>query len=150
VVFVDIHDFDFVIVQVERNRVVRPVAFIVINGALVVTVNQLARSSQRVDLARVDRFADLFDQNLHVVTMSFVGHSLRVAELGNLLPDFSFAWGIQARRGGGIGRDWVKDRDPIIFFASKIAFDTLLLAWQDRPGKAPASWVKWRNVAIDV
>jgi hypothetical protein len=74
VVFVDVYDFYLVIVQVERNRVVGPVAFIVVNGALVVTVNQLARTGQRVDLAWVDRFADLFDQNLNVITMGFVDH----------------------------------------------------------------------------
>ena len=73
-IFVDVYDFYLVIVQVERNRVVRPVAFIVVNGALVVTVNQLARSGQRVDLVWVDRFADLFDQDLNVITMGFGGH----------------------------------------------------------------------------
>jgi hypothetical protein len=74
VVFVDVYDFYLMIVQVERNRVVRPVAFIVVNGALVVTVNQLARTGQRVNLAWVDRFANLFDQNLNVITMGFVNH----------------------------------------------------------------------------
>src|SRR5262245_48358948 len=71
-VLVDIDHFDLVIDVIEWDRVVRPVELVVIDGALVVAVDELARACERVDLARVDLLADLLDEDADVVPLGLV------------------------------------------------------------------------------
>ncbi len=71
-ILVEVDDLDLVVHVVERDRVVRPVQLVVIDGALVVAVHELARPGQRVDLAGIDLLADLLDQDPDVIPLGLV------------------------------------------------------------------------------
>jgi hypothetical protein len=68
VILVEVNDFDLMIDVVERDRIIRPVQLVVIDRALVVTVDKLAGSGQRIDLGWIDLLTDFLDQLLRWVS----------------------------------------------------------------------------------
>ena len=128
VVLVEVDDLNLVIDVVERNRIVRPVEFVVVDRALVVAVHELARSGERIDLAGVDLLTDLLDQDPNIVALGFIERRAAVLELVHLVPDLFLAGRVEAGRGGELGRDRVENRDLIALFALDVFFEALLIA----------------------
>src|SRR5260370_34878601 len=87
-VLVEVDDLDIVIDVVERYGIIRPVELVVIDGALVMAVNKLARAGQRIDLAGIDLLADLLDQDPDVVALGFIENRVAILEFGHRVPAF--------------------------------------------------------------
>src|SRR5271165_3213211 len=136
--------------MVERNWVVRPVQFIIIHGALVVAVRELAGTGQRIDFARIDLLTDLFDQDPDVVPLGLVEEVGPVLELGHLVPHFFLVRRIEAGRAQSVGRDGVEDRHLVPLLTLDVFLEPLRLRRQDRPGEGPPRGMQGRDVAEDI
>src|SRR5947208_14978285 len=109
VVLVEVDDFHLVIDVIERDRVIRPVELVVVDGALVVAMDELARAGERVDLAGVDLVADLLDEDADAVPLGLVEGRAAVLELRDLHPDLALAGRVEAGARGELAGDRVED-----------------------------------------
>ena len=147
VILVEIDDLDLVVDMIEWDRIVGPVKFVEVHRALVMAVNQLARSGEGVDLAWVDLFADLFDQDADVVALGFVEGWATVLELAYFVPHLILAGRVKTNRRCEFGGDRVEDRDLVSLLSLDVFFQSLLLRGKDREGERPSRDVQGRDVS---
>ncbi len=90
-ILIDINDFDFVIDVIERDGVVRPIQLVVINRALVVSMDELAGTGQRVVFHRIGLVDHLLDHDADVVSLDLEIRGKALRGFGYLGPDFGLA-----------------------------------------------------------
>ena len=88
----NVDDFDLVMDVLERDRVVRPDDLVEVDRAFVVSMDELARTSERIDLHRIGLVGDLLDDESDVVSLDLVGRGMVSREWSDLGPNLRLAW----------------------------------------------------------
>src|SRR6056297_184561 len=131
IVLVDVNDLDSGIPGIEGNRIVRPVHLVEVDRALVVAVDQFARTCQGVDLAWVDRLADLLNHEPGIVPLDGIERIHTSPELGNLGPDLGLAGRVEAWGRGKLARNRVQNRDSVHLLLVDVLLQPLRLRGQN-------------------